>query len=95
MVCVNSWVSSRLIMAHSSWLPTSVVNYGVIYKFNLKFTPQIQFPDDFKGLFWFREHIAKTQRFTGIVLYTGRQTVPFGDGMKAVPVSALWESEGD
>ena len=51
--------------------------------------------DDFKGLFWFREHIAKTRRFTGIVLYTGRQTVPFGDGMKAVPVSALWESQGD
>jgi uncharacterized protein len=27
----------------------------------------------------------------GIVLYTGTQTLPFGDRMRAVPVSALWE----
>jgi hypothetical protein len=34
-----------LIMAHSSWLPTSIVTDGGNYKFNLKITPQIQLPD--------------------------------------------------
>jgi len=32
-------------MAHSSWLPTSIVTDGGNYKFNLKITPQIQLPD--------------------------------------------------
>jgi hypothetical protein len=29
----------------------------------------------------------------GIVLYTGAQTLPFGPGMLAVPISALWQLE--
>ncbi|HEX8343913.1 MAG TPA: ATP-binding protein [Actinoplanes sp.] len=27
----------------------------------------------------------------GYVLYTGQQTLPFGDGLRALPLSALWE----
>ncbi|WP_326636818.1 ATP-binding protein [Streptosporangium sp. NBC_01755] len=47
-------------------------------------------PDDFKGL----RHLANRlgdDFAVGIVLYTGAQTLPFGDRMRAMPVSALWE----
>jgi hypothetical protein len=45
-----------------------------------------------------RETRAKPSRitsrlaaFAGIVLYTGTATLPFGDRLRAMPVSALWE----
>lgn len=45
--------------------------------------------DDFKGLKAFgaenQKHLAR-----GIVLYGGRETLPFGEKMVAMPVSALW-----
>lgn len=47
-------------------------------------------PDDFRGL----RHLAGrlgSDFLVGIVLYTGRQTLPFGDRMRAMPISALWE----
>lgn len=47
-------------------------------------------PDDFKGL----RHLAAClgdDFAVGIILYTGTQTLPFGDRMRAMPVSALWE----
>ena len=47
--------------------------------------------DSFKHLKWFRDRMAKEQPFTGIVLYTGEHTVPFGKGMWVVPISALWQ----
>ncbi|MGP4101997.1 ATP-binding protein [Nonomuraea sp. KM90] len=46
--------------------------------------------DDFKGL----KHLADRlgdDFVAGVVLYTGTQTLPFGDRMRAMPVSALWE----
>ena len=46
--------------------------------------------EDFKHLAWFRDHLAKGRRFTGIVLYTGKETLSFGNGMLAVPMSILW-----
>ncbi|MEV5495340.1 ATP-binding protein [Nonomuraea fuscirosea] len=45
--------------------------------------------DDFKGL----RHLAGRlgdDFVAGVVLYTGTQTLPFGDRMRAMPVSALW-----
>ena len=45
--------------------------------------------DEFKHLAWFRDNIAKKRKFTGIVLYSGSVTVPFGEGLYAVPLSAL------
>lgn len=45
----------------------------------------------FKHLKWFKERMAKSSPFTGIVLYTGEHTVSFGEGMWAVPISALWQ----
>ena len=28
----------------------------------------------------------------GYVLYTGQQTLPFGDGLRALPIDALWNT---
>lgn len=45
---------------------------------------------DFRGLESLRdERPGGFQR--GVVLYTGSEVVPFGDGLVAVPMSALWE----
>lgn len=46
--------------------------------------------NDFRHLAWFRDRLAKGRRFVGIVLYSGRETLSFGNGMLAVPMSVLW-----
>lgn len=43
---------------------------------------------DFKNLKWFAENLAPGA-FTGIVLYSGAQTLRFGEGFYAVPLAAL------
>ncbi len=44
---------------------------------------------DFKGLRWFAKQLG--DRFLrGVVLYTGIESVPFGENMFAYPVNALW-----
>ncbi len=48
--------------------------------------------EDFRGL----RHLARRlgDRFrAGFVLYTGGQSLPFGDRMQALPMAALWTSE--
>ena len=47
--------------------------------------------NDFKHIKWFREHLAKDKEFMGIVLYSGEDTLPFGENMFAVPTASLWE----
>nr|WP_218061655.1 ATP-binding protein [Planobispora rosea] len=47
--------------------------------------------DDFKGL----QHLARRlgdRLIAGYVLYAGQETLPFGDRMRALPLSALWEA---
>ena len=44
---------------------------------------------DFSALRWLREQLGKRFR-SGVVLYLGDQTVPYGDQLTLVPVSALW-----
>lgn len=46
-------------------------------------------PGDFKHLKWFAANLAKGRPFTGIVLYSGEQTLSFGNGFYAVPLAAL------
>jgi predicted AAA+ superfamily ATPase len=47
---------------------------------------------DFAPQKWFRNTIIKNSApFRGIVLYTGKDTLSFGDGMTAVPIASLWE----
>jgi predicted AAA+ superfamily ATPase len=46
--------------------------------------------DDFSGIRRIADRLGD-DLIAGIVLYTGSATLPFGDRMRAVPVSALWE----
>ena len=47
--------------------------------------------DDFKSIQWFRsDGPAKTRQVIGIVFYLGANTLSFGNGLFALPVSALW-----
>lgn len=47
--------------------------------------------DDFKHIKWFQNNIAKNSEFKGIILYTGKNTLSFGENMQAVPMCALWK----
>jgi predicted AAA+ superfamily ATPase len=46
-------------------------------------------PDDFRGLRSLAGD-AKSRFVAGVLLYTGEQTLPFGENMWAVPISGLW-----
>ncbi|MFQ6112202.1 MAG: ATP-binding protein, partial [Nitrospinota bacterium] len=45
--------------------------------------------DDFKGLRFLRDTLGERFR-RGIILYTGRESVPFGAKLHALPINALW-----
>jgi len=45
--------------------------------------------EDFKGLRWFEKQLGESF-VRGIVLYTGKESVPFGEKLFALPVNALW-----
>jgi uncharacterized protein len=47
--------------------------------------------EDFRGLKHMRERIG-SRLVTGVVLYAGERTLPFGEGLWALPLSALWEA---
>jgi len=47
--------------------------------------------EDFASQIWFRDNIAKNKPYKGIVLYSGEDTLSFGNGMLAVPIAAFWE----
>jgi predicted AAA+ superfamily ATPase len=45
--------------------------------------------DDFNGLRHLAQRVGDDFE-CGLVLYTGAETLPFGPGLRAVPISALW-----
>lgn len=47
--------------------------------------------EDFRGLRHLADRLGD-DLLTGIVLYTGQQTLPFGPRFRAIPISALWET---
>jgi predicted AAA+ superfamily ATPase len=48
--------------------------------------------EDFAPQIWFRENVMNKEKdYFGIVLYSGEQTLSFGEGLLAVPTAALWE----
>jgi hypothetical protein len=46
--------------------------------------------DDFKHIKWFKENLVKDRRFVGVILYSGENTIRFGENLYAVPTAALW-----
>ncbi len=46
--------------------------------------------DGFKHLKWFKENLAKDKKFIGIILYSGENTLSFGEDLLAVPTASLW-----
>jgi predicted AAA+ superfamily ATPase len=44
---------------------------------------------DFRGLVHMRERLG-SRLITGVVLYAGERTIPFGESLWALPLSALW-----
>lgn len=48
-------------------------------------------PRDFKGLSYLRQRLGP-RLLIGVVLYAGEQTLPFGDGLWALPLSSLWDA---
>ncbi|MFF5080482.1 ATP-binding protein [Actinoplanes sp. NPDC000266] len=46
--------------------------------------------DDFRGLRRLADRLGD-DFIAGVVLYTGTSTLPFGDKLRAIPVSALWQ----
>jgi predicted AAA+ superfamily ATPase len=47
--------------------------------------------EDFRGLRHLADRLG-ADLLTGIVLYTGQQTLPFGPRFRAIPISAIWET---
>jgi len=47
--------------------------------------------EDFRGLRHLLARLGDGFR-AGVVLYLGRQTLPFGDGLQAVPLDAVWQT---
>jgi uncharacterized protein len=45
--------------------------------------------DDFNGLIALKKH-AKNSFHRGVVLYTGEKTIPFGEDLCAMSMTALW-----
>ena len=45
--------------------------------------------EDFRGLRHLQQRLGSDFR-AGFVLYTAERTLPFGEGLRAVPISALW-----
>jgi hypothetical protein len=50
--------------------------------------------EDFRGLRHLQERLGD-DFLVGIVLYTGHQTLSFGEGLRAMPVDSLWQIDPD
>lgn len=46
--------------------------------------------EDFRHIKWFKENLVKDKKVIGVVLYSGENTVSFGENLLAVPLAALW-----
>ena len=44
---------------------------------------------DFRALKWFRDNLAKSRPFTGVVVHTGELTLPFGPSLYAIPIGEI------
>lgn len=65
---------------------------GEVAGIEIKTAAGIQ-PKDFAGIRYLRDKLG-TNFKVGVVLYTGKRTLPFGDRLTAVPLCGLWAGEG-
>jgi uncharacterized protein len=63
---------------------------GQVVAFDVKAGSTVR-SDDFRGLRHLADRLGDSL-VVGVVLYTGRETLPFGQRFRAIPVSALWET---
>lgn len=61
---------------------------GTVVGVEVKATASVE-RSDFRGLAYLRERLSERFR-AGVVLYTGPNTIPFGDRLAAVPLTGLW-----
>ena len=65
-------------------------NDGVMIGMEVKASHSVS-REDFAPQIWFKENILKGKiPYTAYVLYSGEDTLSFGDGLLAVPTAALW-----
>ena len=64
---------------------------GTIVGVEVKYSDSIT-SSDFKGLHYLRE-LAGDKFLKGVVLYTGKTTIPFGKDFFALPIDSLWHLE--
>lgn len=89
-----SWIDPRMSLCHLRTATGSEVDMlieksdGSVAAIEVKASATVG-PADFAPLKALRDHLGKPFR-SGVVLYLGEQTVPFGDRLWLVPVSALW-----
>jgi hypothetical protein len=78
------WRAAALNASFCSWRAISVPSFWRRSK-----AGDSPAADDFAGLRHLRDTLG--ERFkAGVLLYTGSQTLPFGNRLAAVPVSGLW-----
>lgn len=46
--------------------------------------------NNFKHMKWFQNNLAKSQKFIGIILYTGQHPASFGNNLWAIPFGLMW-----
>lgn len=46
--------------------------------------------NNFKHMKWFQNNLAKSQKFIGIILYTGQHPASFSNNLWAIPFGLMW-----
>jgi predicted AAA+ superfamily ATPase len=64
---------------------------GHILGIEVKAGSRISLKEYARHLEFFRNNLAKENSFTGIVLYTGKDTLPLGENIFAVPLAFMWQ----
>lgn len=63
-------------------------NTGTVIGIEVKASETVR-SDDFRGLRRLQRTVGDRFR-AGFVLYSGEESLPFGDGLACLPISALW-----
>jgi len=63
---------------------------GAILGIEVKAGSMVSKKEDASHLLFFKKKLAADQPFTGVILYTGENTLPLGDDIYAVPIGILW-----